>query len=324
MTCDETRKSLALVLYGELSFDEEERVEVHIDECAACRQAYAREKAMFAAFDGAEIVPSSEALAQSRAELRRRLAVAGVPGSANAHSSSAPRASNFWEKIREGFTINFHFAPGMAQVAGAAAMLVLGFLTARVAPNSLLGNWRSAGMVEPATSRVRYVEPVSPGRVQIVLDETRQRVLSGSLDDEAIQRLLLTAAKDPSDAGLRVESVDLLKNNSQSAEIRRALVYSLEHDPNAGVRLKALDGLKQFAEDPDTRQALTQVLLKDDNPGVRTQVIDLLVQRNDLVRRRSDAMVGVLQELMEKEDNTYIRMRCQKVLQEMNASAEMY
>ncbi len=173
-------------------------------------------------------------------------------------------------------------------------------------------------MVEPATSRVRYVEPVSPGRVQIVLDETRQRVLSGSVDDEAIQRLLLTAAKDPSDAGLRVESVDLLKNNSQSAEIRKALVYSLQHDPNAGVRLKALDGLKQFAEDPDTRQALTQVLLKDDNPGVRTQVIDLLVQRH------TDAMVGVLQELMEKEDNGYIRMRCQKVLQEMNASAEMY
>ena len=142
------------------------------------------------------------------------------------------------------------------------------------------------------TSRVRYVEPVSPGRVQIVLDETRQRVLSGSVDDEAIQRLLLTAAKDPSDAGLRVESVDLLKNNSQSAEIRKALVYSLQHDPNAGVRLKALDGLKQFAEDPDTRQALTQVLLKDDNPGVRTQVIDLLVQQRSSIRCHGGRSAG--------------------------------
>jgi hypothetical protein len=130
--------------------------------------------------------------------------------------------------------------------------------------------------------------------------------------------LLLTAAKDPSDAGLRVESVDLLKNNPQSAEIRTALVYALEHDSNAGVRLKALDGLKQFAEDPNTRQALTHVLLTDDNPGVRTQVIDLLVQRH------TEAMVGVLQELMEKDDNGYIRMRSQKVLQEMNASAETY
>ncbi len=312
MTCEEAKKNLPLFLYGELSFDEEELVEVHIDECAACRESLAHEKAMFAALDGVELIPSAAALAESRAELRRRLSLENQ----NLRASNLGN-STFWDKIREGFTIHFHFAPGLAQVAGAAVMLVLGFLTARVAPNSL-GNWRSAGMVDPGTSRVRYVEPTSPGRVQIVLDETRQRVLSGSVDDEAIQRLLVTAAKDPSDAGLRVESVDLLKNNSQSAEVRKVLVYSLQHDPNAGVRLKALDGLKQFAEDPDTRQALTQVLLKDDNPGVRTQVIDLLVQRH------TDAMVGVLQELMEKEDNNYIRMRCQKVLQEMNASSEMY
>ena len=343
MTCEEAKRNLPLWLYGELSFDEEERIEVHIDECSTCALAFDREKAMFAALDRVEMVPSAQTLAESRAELRRRLAMAGAPARTNAHEfsrvpASERQAPSFWDKIREGFTIHLHFAPGIAQVAGAAAMLALGFFTARMTPNSVFGNFHAAGMVEPATSRVRYVEPVSQGRVQIVLDETRQKVLSGSLDDEAIQRLLLTAAKDPSDAGLRVESVDLLKNNSQSAEIRKALVYSLEHDPNAGVRLKALDGLKQFAEDPDTRQALTQVLLKDDNPGVRTQVIDLLVPRPDVRRpglqrpdiqritdeRQNDSMVGVLQELMEKEDNGYIRMRCQKVLQEMNASAETY
>jgi hypothetical protein len=35
-------------------------------------------------------------------------------------------------------------------------------------------------------------------------------------------------------------------------------------------------------------------------------------------------MVGALQELMMKEDNDYIRMRCQKALHEMNASVETY
>ena len=315
MTCEEARKNLPLFLYGELSFDEEELVEVHIDECTSCREELAREKRMFAALDRAEILPVPKALEDARAELHRRLA----SGSARAGQQGFPqRSSGVWDKIREGFSIHFHFAPGLAQVAGAAAMLALGFVTARVTPNSLLGRFNSAG-IEPGTSRVRYVEPLSPRRVQIVVDETRQRVLSGNVDDDAIQRLLLAAAKDPSDAGLRVESVDLLKNNSQSSEIRKALVYALEHDSNAGVRLKALDGLKQFASDPDTRQALTQVLLKDDNPGVRTQVIDLLVEQ-----RHNDAMVGVLQELMEKEDNNYIRLRCQKILQDMKASAEMY
>ena len=198
MTCEEAEKNLALLLYGELSFEEEELVEVHVDECAACRKALARERAMFAALDSVELVPSAAALAESRAELRRRLELAAAP-SGLAHV----RNSGFWDKIREGFTIHFHFAPGLAQVAGAAAMLALGFLTARVTPHSL-GGFGSSEVMPLASSRVRYVEPVSPGRVQIVLDETRQRVLSGSVDDEAIQRLLLTAAKDPSDAGLRV------------------------------------------------------------------------------------------------------------------------
>jgi anti-sigma factor RsiW len=314
MTCEEVKKNLPLFLYGELSFDEEELVESHIDECAGCRVALAREKAMLGALDAIEMTPAPGALDEARAELRRRVAFAArEPG-----RHDAVRGSGWWDKFREGFTIRFHFAPGIAQVAGAAAMLAIGFFTARVTPNSLLGNWGQASVLSPTTSRVRYVEPMAPGRVQIVIDETHQRILSGSVDDEAIQRLLLTAAKDPSDPGLRVESVDLLKNNSQSAVIRTALLYSLQHDSNAGVRLKALDGLKQFAEEPDTRQVLTQVLLQDDNPGVRTQVIDLLVQQ------RPNSMVGVLQELMEKEDNSYIRLRCQKVLQEMNASAETY
>jgi hypothetical protein len=314
MTCEETKKHLPLFLYGELSFDEEEQVESHIDVCPGCRVALEREKAMFAAFDAAEMVPHVVHLEEARTELHRTLA-----GNVLRSAAREPGVS-WWDKFREGFTIHFHFAPGLAQVAGAAAMLALGFLTARVAPSSFLGNFHSAGLVDPATSHVRYVEPLNSGRVQIVVDETHQRVLSGSLQDESIQRLLLSAAKDPSDAGLRVESVDLLKNDSQSAEIRQALVYALEHDSNAGVRLKALDGLKEFAAEPDTRQALTQVLLKDENPGVRTQVIDLLVQQ----QHHNDSMVGVLQELMEKEDNSYIRMQCQKMLQDMNASVETY
>ena len=307
MKCEEAQERMPLLLYGELSFEEEERLETHIDECAGCRDALAREKALFEAIDGAQMVPSQALLDQCRAELRGRIA------------QVEPEQAGFWDKLREGFSIHFHFAPGWAQAAGAVALLLVGFVTARVTPGSMPGPFRAAGVVgEPVTSRVRYVEPVASGRVQIVVDETRQRVLSGNVEDQAIQRLLLTAAKDPSDAGLRVESVDLLKNRPQSAEVRTALLYALEHDPNAGVRLKALDGLKEFASDPETRRVLTQVLLKDDNPGVRTQVIDLLIQH------RSDAMVGVLQELMNKEDNDYIRMRCQKVLSEMNASVETY
>ena len=162
------------------------------------------------------------------------------------------------------------------------------------------------------------MEPAGAGKVQIVLEETRQRVLSGRVEDQSIQNLLLAAARDPQDAGLRVESVDLLKSGPDSAEVRNALLYALQHDSNPGVRLKALDGLKNSAADAQVRQVLTQVLLHDDNPGVRTQAIDLLIQHKE------DRMVGLLQELMRKEDNGYVRLRCKKALHEMNASVETY
>jgi hypothetical protein len=306
MRCEEVRKTLPLFLYGELSFDEEERVELHIDECAACREALEREKVLFRSLDAAEAIPDQDLLMECRAELRRSL------------TQARPERASFWDKIREGFSIHFHFAPGIAQPVGAVAMLVLGFAAARMVPDSVLGSWRGAGVIDPGTSRVRYVEPTAAGKVQITVDETRQRVLSGNLGDQDIQRLLLLAAKDPADEGLRVESVDLLGNRPQSTEVRSALLYALQHDPNAGVRLKALDGLKAFADDPETSKTLTQVLLTDDNPGVRTQVIDLLIPHH------SSAMVSVLQELMMKEDNDYIRMRCQKVLHDLRASVESY
>jgi hypothetical protein len=306
MKCEDLRKSLPLFLYGELSFEDEEQLEVHVDECDACRDALAREKLLFKSLDAAEIVPSAELLADCRAQLRQRL------------EHATPERASFWDKIRQGFTINFHFAPGIMQPIGALAMLAIGFFGARVTPASFLGSLHSAGLVDPGSSRVRYVEPMGSGRVQIVVDETTQRTLSGTLEDQSIQRLLLTAAKDPSDAGLRVESVNLLKNQPQSAEVRSALLDVVQHDSNAGVRLKALDGLKDFADDPETRKTLAKVLLKDDCPGVRTQVIDLLIQHH------ADSMMGVFQEVMGKEQNGYIRMRCQRALHDMNASAETY
>ena len=98
--------------------------------------------------------------------------------------------------------------------------------------------------------------------MQIVLEETRQRTLSGDMDDDDIRKLLLRAARESSDPGVRVETMDLLKGQPQSQEVRRALLHALRQDANAGVRLKALDGLRPSAGDPDVRRALADVLLR--------------------------------------------------------------
>ncbi len=306
MTCEEVRNGIPLFLYGELSFDEEDRLESHLDGCQLCRGELAKERKLHAAFDHGELTVSSDLLRRSRQEFQE-----GLSAASNRHAS-------VWGHLREMFTIRFH-VPSVAQPIGALALVAMGFFGARFVPAGALSGFTSAGIADPIASRVRYVEPDGSGKIQIVVEETRQRTLTGNMGDEPIQRLLLTAAKDQADPGLRVESMDLLKSRPEMTEVRNALLFALQHDTNAGVRLKALEGLKGSAGDPEVRQTLSRVLLADKNPGVRTQVIDLLIQQKE-----QPQMVGVLQELMRKEDNGYVRMRCQKALHDMKASVESF
>jgi hypothetical protein len=309
-----------MLLYGELSFDEEEGVDRHLEGCAECRAALEREREVHAAFDHAEVEPPASLLWESRQKLQEEVA---------AIHSSGPSRSGWWDHLVDSLTLRPSGTGGWLKSAGALALLAIGFLGARVAPN--IGP-QIAGMslADPGAQRVRSVEPAANGGIQIVLDETRQRVVSGQLDDQNIRVLLLSAAKDPSDPGLRYETVGILNNRAQASEVRDILIYALEHDENAGVRLKAMDGLRPFVEQPEVRKALTGVLLSDGNPGMRTQAIDLLTQgvgesTSILPGHALDRdVVGTLQELMNRENNAYVRQRGQRVLQLVNASAETY
>jgi hypothetical protein len=300
MNCEEVKGQVPLFLYGELTFDEEEALDAHLESCAGCRAELARQTLVHRALDQAELVPSAALLAKCRRDLAvdlrdQRKSPAVRPGWAG-------RLGRWWNAIR---------LPRVVwQPAGALALVALGFFSGRILPSG----GPAANVTDPVASRVRYVEPDGSGRVQLVVEETRQRVLSGRLDDEPIRRLLLAAAKDPLDPGVRVESIDVLKSRANAQEVRRALLGALLHDNNPGVRLKAIEGLKSYGGDPETRHTLAQVLMNDDNPGVRTQAIDVLMQQ------REPDVIGVLQQLLQKENNGYIRMRSQKALREMNAS----
>jgi hypothetical protein len=310
--CEKVREQLSMLLYGELSFDEEEAVDAHLGGCAECRTALEQERELHAAFDGVEIEPPAPVLWDARQSLRERIAAEHAPPSA--------RRTGWWDRLLGG--------PWL-RPAGALALLTLGFLGARVAPDLGLG-FTGMSMVDPGAQRVRSVEPGPNGGIQIVLDETRQRVISGGLDDQNIRVLLLSAAKDPSDPGLRYETVGILNDRAQASEVRDTLIYALEHDENAGVRLKAMDGLKPFVRQPEVRKALAGVLLSDGNPGMRTQAIDLLTQGvgestgNTTGNALDRDMIGTLQELMNRENNAYVRQRSQRVLQLVNASQETY
>ena len=302
MNCDTVTKQLSLMLYGELSFDEEEAVHQHLEGCAACRTDLELVREAHSRMDCLEPELPPQLLQDNRRALRVSVA---------ALSESGARRSRF------AWLWRFSTPGSLWKPAGALALLVLGFGAGRYGTNAS-GLPRMARSEEPVTSRVRYVQPDDSGNVQIVVEEVRQRVLQGALDDNRIRTLLVSAAREANDPGVRVDTMDLLKGSAESADVRRALLAALQHDTNPGVRLKALEALRPSAQEPETRKVLAQVLLTDENPGIRTQAIDLLTQR------REPAMVGVLQELMSREDNNYVRLKCQRALSDMNASVETF
>jgi hypothetical protein len=303
MSCDQVVESIPLYHYGELTPEEEERFEQHVDACPACRGELERHRRLAAALDRRELHPPAGMLAECRHDLMR--AIYG-------EIAAAPRSP--WASFRDGFAGLFASFARYRQPVGAVALLALGYFSARLTAPARPAPETAVPASDVVYSSVRSVQPDTAGRVQISLDETRRRIVSGKLEDGNIRRLLLAAAREEDNPAVRVESVGILKDHSASEEVRRALLNVAVTDPNAGVRLKAIEGLKPFASEPQVRKTLAQVLLTDSNPGVRIRTIDMLTEQPD------DSMVGVLQNLVQKENNSYVRQKCERALKDLNAS----
>jgi len=311
MNCESVTKLIPLYFYGELPPEEEDSLEQHLDTCAACARQAESQRALSAALDRREVQPSAALLAECRHDLMRTV---------YRHEAMVGQAGSLRPIGNRPFLVSWLPALGAWRMPlGASALLALGFITARLTAPGAAGPFSFASLTpENVISSVRSVQPAQdasrPGEVQIVLDETRRRVISGQLNDGNIQRLILAAAHDENNPGVRWESVDLLKSHSDSSPVRELLLNRVAEDPNPGVRLKALDGLKAYTGDPEVRKVLAQVLVHDDNPGVRIAAVDALTAH------AGEDMVGFLQGVVEKEDNTYVRRRCVKALEDMNAS----
>jgi len=307
MNCETAKQYLLLHAYAELSFDEEDALEQHLTSCAECQA----ERVRMEKFEDVLAHGEPEMPAACWSRCRRDLVDQIVQEKGPASFFAPGRLWRDWVV----------HTPMWLRPIGAVAMLAAGFLGARMLPQSpaldRLANVAGVAEQSPAFTRVRLVNPADEsGRVRVMFEETRQREMSGYLTDDNIRQLLVSASADPGDPGLRIESTEIPKNQCSYDEVKAALLDRLRGDPNSGVRLKALEGLKAYAKEPRVRSVLAQVLLNDDNPGVRTQAIDLLVQN----KQSEPEMVGVLQELLRSEQNSYIRSRSQRALSDMKAS----
>ncbi len=331
--CEDVRDRLALLLYGELNFDEEERVELHVDSCANCRTALARQQSLHAAIDNIEVTASPALLSRCREEFFETLHAQDVAGSQVNDHPSAHEGESWWSQFLSSF--EGKWTMHWMRPAGAVALLAIGFMAARMLPVSWLNNVGLSGgglsgganysamdLTHLGPDQIRNVQADPNGRVNIVIDQNMQRTVSGNLQDAMIRGLLVSAAKRSSDPGLRAETVTILVNGAASSDVRDALLFALANDRNTVVRWRAMEGLKSYTRDPSVQTALAQVLLQDMNPGMRTQAIDLLTSETGPSINRQ--VIGVLQQMVSREDDAYVRQRAEQMLEAVKASEGVY
>jgi hypothetical protein len=316
MTCESAKDSLTLLIYDELAPETRSAVEEHLSLCDDCRAEYDREVRFLELLNRQRVEVLPAQLAECRLELSARLAALGP------RAGLGERVRAWWGRafvlpaparlvrpaLLAGVVAGAFFVGRAMQPGGQAAG------TAQLTADSI----RSLNTSASLPYRIREIEAGPDGRVSVRLEETREVVLAGRIEEEPIQRALLAAVESAPDPGLRLESLSMLRMRQNTPAVREVLVHALTSDPNPGVRLKALEGLEPHASHPAVRSALERVLLADDNPGLRIRAIDLLVASRDF------AIAPVLQEVLETEENSYVRFKCRNALLDLNASAESF
>ncbi len=307
MKCEWVQDNVLLYVYNELADDARYELEQHLARCPDCTAELKTTRKFHAVLSELPVEePSPNLMAASRMRLQEALETTEQGG--------------FWHRLvfDPGVWLRqIRFSPALA-----AAIFMIGFAGGIGATYRVVnGNGGVASMVatpaSPAESSITGIQSISqePGSNQISIkyNTVSTQQAQGSLNDQRIQQLLLFAARNNYNSGVRMDSVDLLTQQPNDTHVREALMYALRYDSNPGVRLKALDGLGTYVKsDPRVRDALLEALMNDSNPGVRTEALHLL----EPVRADSSVR-AVLQQLAQNDQNQYIRSQARAMLAQL-------
>ncbi len=310
MNCEWAKQQIALYIYDELPDDARYELEQHLAHCGKCAGELKDSQKLHGEFSAFSVQdPSTALLSSSRMRLQEALEDA--------------RQGGFWHKLAfdpADWLRQLRFSPALA-----AMILIAGFaggigasynvLSSRIPQNPIPGN--SNNSMEPVRASIGGIRSITrePGtdRINIQYDAVSPQQAQGSLNDERIQQLLLFAARNTYNSGLRLDSVGLLAQQPTDEQTKEVLMYALRYDPNPGVRLEALKGLSgSVKDDRQVRDALLAAVLNDSNPGVRIEVLHLLYPV-----RADSSVQSVLRRLREKDRNQYIRSEARTELAQL-------
>jgi hypothetical protein len=308
MKCEWVGENIVLSVYGELADDARHELEQHVARCADCAAELKAEQdfhALLAQDRAAE--PSPNLLAASRMRLQEGL--------------ETVKQGSFFGRLAfdpANWLLQMKFSPALA-----AVILILGFAGGVGSTYKIYGTRVPQGPGPGPTPPVpteasiasisSIVQQPGTNQISIKYNAVSTQEAQGSLNDERIQQLLLYAARNNYNSGVRVDSVDLLAQKTGDMQVREALMYALQNDTNPGVRLKSLDALGNYVKnDTNVRDAVLRALVNDGNSGVRIEALRLIepVKADGSVR-------GVLMALAAKDQSTYIKSQARTMLAQL-------
>ena len=306
MKCEWVQENILLYIYNELADDARYELEQHLGRCPQCAAELKSARAFQATLSKLPLEePTPNLLAASRMRLQERL-------------ETAPQGG-FWQRLTfdpGGWLRQMRFSPALA-----AVIFMIGFGGGIGAMYKMVptGPQVQTQIVTPPPTEASItgirsvVQEPGSDKVNIKYDTVQTQEATGSMNDQGIQQLLLFAARNNYNSGVRMDSVDLLTQKPDDNRVREALIYALRYDSNPGVRLKAIEGLGSYVKDDvRVRDAVLNALMTDTNQGVRTQALLLLgpVKADSSVR-------AALQHLAETDQNQYIRSQARTVLAQL-------
>ncbi len=363
MTCSDITELLVFYVCDELEVHERVAVDQHVAQCEGCRTQLAEERDFSESLiavpqDADELDRTGIVLSHCRSELAEKL-----------DDLTRPAVKD--ETLRFAWFRRWMIVhPAWSGAALVLVGLVLGAQSGQwfanrneplgldqavnVRPGTQLTDDQLSKM---AVAGINFTPSPSTGtqNVRLQLSAEQPVVLTGSLDDSDVRRVLTYVVKSGErfNSGVRLDCLDALRTRSQDKEVRSALLEAARKDQNPAVRLKALEALRDSTNNESVRDALLEALQHDTNPGVRVEAVNLLVRSleksNDEMtppmpeegemprlpgnvypgmagQKTPEAsmayMIQTLEQLQQKDPSRYVRLQSAAALREISDRRE--
>lgn len=313
---------IQLFLYDELTQQEAEGLNNHLNECNECSAEFEKQKRFISALKNSSLPEADQnLLSEARREFNAALKVV----QRTPFGEKSKKSTFSFPQIN---LAEFFFSPLRIAFSGAAVLavgVIIGFLLFNkqneiVIP--LVEEENSLASLDDRTQimNLRFIDQdPSDGEIEFTVDAIKPVHIKGKVNDPGIQNILTYSILYEQNPGIRLSAINLIKTNggqNTDEEIRTALITVAKYDTNLGVRREALKLLRSFPFDSEVREALLYILLNDENSAMRIEAITSLKEISEKGNGFNQDEISAFRENFKKEENNYVKFQMKTVLQE--------